>query len=106
MLFSAPSYAKSDVGYYVINHGVLHKKITLPASVYSLNFIITHNSYGIVAYTFLNVCEKIHQFLSSIKKDAHKRKTGSFFLPHGVQGGSKKVSCLCNVYHSTTAYFF
>jgi len=22
MLFSAPSYAKSDVGYYVINHGV------------------------------------------------------------------------------------
>ena len=30
--------------------------------------------HGIVAYTFLNVCEKIHQFLSSIKIDAHKRK--------------------------------
>jgi len=34
--------------------------------------------HGIVAYrsTFLrpNVCEKIHQFLSNTKKDAHKRK--------------------------------
>ena len=28
--------------------------------------------------------EKIHQFLSSIKKDAPKRKFGHFFLPHGV----------------------
>jgi len=32
----------------------------------------------IVAYTFLNICEKIHQFLSSIKRDAHKRKLGFF----------------------------
>jgi len=30
--------------------------------------------HRIVAYSFLNVCEKIHQFLSRIKKDAHKRK--------------------------------
>jgi len=30
--------------------------------------------HGIVAYTFLNVCEKIHQLLSSIKKDAQRRK--------------------------------
>ena len=30
-------------------------------------------------YTFLDVCEKkIHQFLSSIKKDAHKRKLVPF----------------------------
>ena len=33
---------------------------------------------GIVAYTFLNVCEKIHLFLSSTKKDAHKRKLFPF----------------------------
>ena len=28
----------------------------------------------IVADTFLNMCEKIHRFLSSIKRDAYKRK--------------------------------
>jgi len=41
--------------------------------------------HGIVAYTFINICEKNHQFLSSIKKDVHKRKVVSFFLPHGVE---------------------
>jgi len=36
--------------------------------------------YRIVAYTFLNTCEKkIHQFLSNIKREAHKRKSVSFF---------------------------
>jgi len=35
-------------------------------------------------YTFLNIREKIHQFLSSVKRDAHKRKLVPFFLPHGV----------------------
>ena len=35
--------------------------------------------YRIVSYIFLNVCEKIHQFLSRIRKDAHKRKLVSFF---------------------------
>jgi len=35
--------------------------------------------HGIVAHTFLNVCEKNHQFLSSTKKDAHKRKLVPFF---------------------------
>ena len=37
--------------------------------------------HGIVAYTFLDrpKDEKINQFLSSIKKDAHKRKLVSFF---------------------------
>ena len=38
--------------------------------------------HGIVAYTFLNIYEKIHQFLSSIKRgEAEKgtKKTGSFF---------------------------
>ena len=28
--------------------------------------------------------KKIHQFLSSIKKDAHKRKVIPLFLPHNV----------------------
>jgi len=35
--------------------------------------------HWIVAYTFLNVREKNHQFLSSIEKDAHKRKLVPFF---------------------------
>ena len=35
--------------------------------------------HGIVDYTFLDVCEKIHQFRSNIKKDAHRRKLVSFF---------------------------
>jgi len=38
--------------------------------------------YGIVAYTFLNICEKIHQFPSSIERDAHERKSVPLFLPH------------------------
>jgi len=38
----------------------------------------------IVAYTFLNVREKNHKFLSSIKKDAHKIKLVPLFLPHSV----------------------
>jgi len=29
--------------------------------------------YGIVAYIFVNVCEKIHQFLSSVKKCTQKK---------------------------------
>jgi len=32
---------------------------------------------------FLNICEKIHNFLSGIKIEAHKRKS-VFFLPHSV----------------------
>jgi len=38
----------------------------------------------IVAYTFLNLRKKVHQILSSIKKDAQKRKLVHFFLRHGV----------------------
>jgi len=34
---------------------------------------------GIVAYTVLNVCEEIHQFLPSNKKNADKRKLVPFF---------------------------
>jgi len=34
--------------------------------------------------------KKIHQFLSSTKKDAHKRKLVPFFLPHGVYGPRHK----------------
>ena len=44
--------------------------------------------HGTVAYrpTFVrpNVCEKIHQFLSSTEKDAHIRKLVPFLLHHGV----------------------
>ena len=66
---------KCDVGYYVINHGVYRKR-----SRYGLVFIVSisllykilnacqNQIYGIVAYTFLNVSEKNHQFLSSINK--------------------------------------
>jgi len=35
-------HKKCDVGYYVINDGVM--KLMIPASVYSFNFIITQNS--------------------------------------------------------------
>jgi len=44
------------------------------------------NTWGIVAYAFLNIYENIHQFLSSklTKRDAHKRKLVPFFLPHGA----------------------
>ena len=38
--------------------------------------------HGIVAYTFLNIYEKIHQFSSSIKSCT--QKIGSFSLPHNV----------------------
>jgi len=38
----------------------------------------------IVAYTFLNVCEKIYQFLSSIKRCTQKKVGSCFFLPHSV----------------------
>ena len=37
--------------------------------------------HRIVAYSFLNVCEKIHQFLSRIKKRCTQKKIGSCFLP-------------------------
>jgi len=39
--------------------------------------------YKSIPYTFLNVCEKIHHFLSSIKKDTQK-KIGPFYLPHSA----------------------
>ena len=35
--------------------------------------------HGTVAYTFLNVCEKIRQFLSGIERDAHRRILAPFF---------------------------
>jgi len=38
------------------------------------------NTNGIVAYTFLNVCDKIHQFLSSIKKMHTKENRFLFCL--------------------------
>jgi len=42
--------------------------------------------HEIVAYTFLDVGEKNHMFLSSIKKRRTQKKIGSFFVPHGVHG--------------------
>jgi len=36
-----------------------------------------------VAYTFLNICEKLSKFCQVLKRCTQK-KTGSFFLPHGV----------------------
>jgi len=39
---------------------------------------------NIVAYTFLNICEKTRQFLSGIKRDAHRRKWFLFVLRGGV----------------------
>ena len=40
--------------------------------------------HRIVAYTFPNIYENNHPFLSSIKRDAHKRKLVLSFLPHGI----------------------
>jgi len=37
-----------------------------------------------VDYRFLNIYEKNHEFLSSIKRNAQKRKVVPFSLPHGV----------------------
>jgi len=34
---------------------------------------------GSLSYMLLNIYEKIHQFLSSIKRDVHKRKSLPFF---------------------------
>jgi len=45
-----------------------------------------------VAYTFLNVCAKMHQFLSSIKK-THTEEKWFFFLPHGVEYSGKLLPC-------------
>jgi len=52
-----------------------------------------------VAYLFLDVCEKIHQFLSSIKK-MHTKENWFFFLPHGViitnsAGAAGCMFCCC-----------
>jgi len=44
--------------------------------------------HGIVAYTFLNIKEKNHQFLSSIERDAYKRKLITFFCLTVYIGGS------------------
>jgi len=40
--------------------------------------------YGIVAYTFINVCEKITSFCQVLKKKHAKENLVPFFLPHGV----------------------
>ena len=39
---------------------------------------------GIVAYTFRNIGEKIHQFVSSIMCVMHTKESWFLFLPHGV----------------------
>jgi len=40
--------------------------------------------HGIVAYTFLNVCEKNPPVSVKYYLDAHRAKLVPFFLPHGV----------------------
>ena len=68
--------------------------------------------HGIVAYksTFLwtNVREKNHQFLPSIKKDAHK-KIRSSFLAHGAEENSTVMSAeptlACEYMHVTECLF-
>ena len=74
---------KCDIGYDVVNHD---NDWWLQASFYSFSFILAQNSECMpklntrnCTYAFLNICGKIRQFLSGIKKDAHKRKFVSFF---------------------------
>ena len=45
----------------------------------------------IVAYTFLNECEKNHRFLSSIKK-MHRKENWFRFLPHDVRSAEIRKS--------------
>jgi len=44
-----------------------------------LGFGFSSSDTKILAFTFLNVCEEIHQLLSGIEKDAHKRILVLFF---------------------------
>ena len=75
---------KCDIGYYVIS---CDNDWWLLASVYSFNFIITQNSWCLPKLNTRNcsLCfplryvKKIHKFLPSIRKDAHKRKLVPFF---------------------------
>ena len=53
---------------------------------------------GIAACMFLNTYEKIHQFLSSIKRKARKRKLVAFFLPHGVVVLGMDKRCRCVIF--------
>ena len=47
--------------------------------------------------TFLNACEKIHQFLSSIKKQAHQRKSvPSFCFTVYKSTSQKKLQKQCS----------
>jgi len=56
------------------------------------------NTQGIVAYTFFNVCEKMHLFLSSIKKDADKRKVVPFFcLTVYIRNGRVTDDVCCDI---------
>jgi len=82
---------KCDEGYYVINHGVyrwLCYRLVFIVSISLLRKIpnaCRNKIHGIVAYTFLNVHvrEKIHQFLSGIKK-MHTKENWFIFQHHGV----------------------
>ena len=55
----------------------------------------------IVAYTSLMYAKKIHQFLSSIKRDAQHRKLVPFFLPHGVHMTLKTTGRSAYVSHAS-----
>jgi len=62
--------------------------------------------HGIVAYTFLNVCEKKStQFRSGIKKDAHRRKLVPFFcLAVYIKSWKKKTIPMYMVYDMYGVY--
>ena len=57
-----------------------------------------------IAYTFLIIYEKIHQFLLSVKRDAHERKLFPSFLTHHVL--HTVPSRLCELWACSVAEFF
>jgi len=60
--------------------------------------------HGTIAYMFLNIiiCENFYQFLSSIKRDAHRRQLVHFFLRRGVVLRAS-IEC-CSTFSCRTLY--
>jgi len=62
---------------------IYRSEIIFSSGVGGYIVVVLHTSIiGIVAYTFLKVCE--HFLPVSVKHLKNAHKTGSFFLPHGV----------------------
>ena len=63
----------ADTKHFMFTSQVMKLMITGLFRFHYYAKLLTHaklNTHGIVAYTFFNICEKIHQFLSSIKRHA------------------------------------